>query len=230
MDLKTLFRLSALGVLSATLSACGGGGDAAPTVAASAAPAASPAPAPAPAPTPAPAPAPSPSAAAGPAATADALKKLCSSVTPMPGGGTMYTFCKASATSADNTAVFDPVNSWLAAHRAAARLPLLPGTITSNDTVAGVSKGDDCDMSLEPFLGMLIGSYQKGAVVKPVQFTGLATDEIDTDKDGNIIYMHAGDFATTNGGAEINFPGVTGGTLLESVYGSANKFLMCKMN
>lgn len=218
MDLRTLFRLTALGAITAALAACGGGGDASPAAATSATPAASPTPAP------------STSAAAGPTVTAAAIQKLCPTVAAMPGGGTMYTHCKASATSADNLAVFDPVNAWLVAHRGAARLPLLPGAITSNDTVQGVTKGDDCDMSMEPFLGMLVGSYQKGAVTKPVQFTGLATDEIDTDKNGNIIYMHAGDWATVNGGAEINFPGVTGGTLLESVYGSSSVFLMCKMN
>jgi hypothetical protein len=143
--------------------------------------------------------------------------------------GTRYTRCKASAVSAENLAVFDPINAWLLAHRHAPRPPQLPGTVTSSDGVAGVAKGNDCSFSIEPYVGLFINAYLSGAVSKAVVWGGLETDEIDTDTSGNVVYLHAGDWASASGGAEMNFPGVTGGTVIEAVYGSANQFLMCHL-
>lgn len=161
---------------------------------------------------------------------AAALVKLCPSASAQAGGGMRYFNCKASVVAQDNLDVLNPINTWLAAKRHAPRTPLLPGIVSSSDGVAGVAKNDDCDFSVEPMLALFSSSFKQSSVIKAVGWKGAVDDEIDTDKDGNVIYLHAGDWGSETGGAEVNFPGVTGGTILESVYGSINKFLMCRLN
>jgi hypothetical protein len=144
--------------------------------------------------------------------------------------GIRYSQCKASAVAAENRAVFEPVNAWLLARQHAARTPLLAGTVSGSDGVAGVAKGNDCGFSTEPFIVMFINSYLGGSVTRAIVWAGLDTDEITTNSAGLVTYLHAGDWSTGSGGTEVNFPGVTDGTLIEGVYGESNKFVICKLN
>ena len=155
--------------------------------------------------------------------------------------GTSYTTCKASATDAQaNQDVFGVINKWLTDNANTPVPPAGPGKVTMSDGLTGmatdgslkaIALDDDCGFFMEPGLGLWISVYQKAALAANpgLGFAGLATDEILVDKDGAIIYMHAGDWGTAGGGMEVNFPGVTGGTILEHIWGVNNKFVFCRL-
>lgn len=206
--LHHLFSATAAVALCAGLAACGGGSE---TL------------------TP-PAPAPGPASADGPSPDLAALAKICPVATPVV-GGTIYTQCKASSDTAANLSVFGGIDTWLAANKTAAAPPRTSGHVTSSDGLQAVAVSDDCDFALEPGLGLWMASYKQATVFPApgLAFNGLDSDEIDVNASGVITYMHTGDFTTAGGGMEVNFPAITGGSILEHIWGQSNQFVLCRM-
>jgi hypothetical protein len=221
--LTTLFALTAVLAVPPGLTACGGGEDSA-----------------APAPAPAPPPPPPPPSGSGPAPNLTQLAKICPVATPSA-NGTNYTQCKASTDAQANLDVFGAVNAWLVANSNVPVPPAGAGLVTladpalkamaSDGSLKALAVGDDCGFALEPGLGLWLANYQKATLsASPaVAFAGLASDEIDVDKDGLVTYMHAGDFSLATGGMEVNFPGVTNGSLIEHVWGQSYKIALCHL-
>lgn len=140
-----------------------------------------------------------------------------------------YSHCKASSNATVNGVLID-IDAWLAAHSPTQKV----ASSLAPDASYAVAAGDACGFSLEPGLGIWMMTL-KGAAGPSIAWTGSAIDTVQVDANGVIVYMSASTdgtgagFTNASGQMEINFPGATGGTISEVVYGHDSKFVDCTL-
>lgn len=159
---------------------------------------------------------------AGPTVDLSLLAKLC----PVyDATSKIYSHCKASADPAVNAVLID-INTWLAANSPMKKVAAGP------DASYAVAAGDSCDFGFEPGLGIWMMTL-KNASGPNIAWSGTAVDAVQVDANGVIVYMSASTdgtgagFSNGAGQMEINFPGVTNGTIMEAVYGHDAKIVDC---
>lgn len=160
----------------------------------------------------------------GPTVDATQLAKLCPSY---DAASRIYSHCKASTDAAVNAVLID-INTWIAAHSPTDKVA------TGADASYAVVAGDACSFAIEPGLGIFMMTLKNNSGPN-VAWSGSAIDTIQVDTSGVIVYMSAstdgsgGGFTNAAGKAEVNFPGATGGSISEAVYGQDSKFVTCTM-